>query len=411
MPGGRPGSLASEWPNGLRQGDSQRVQICRIVDRLTGQPAPAEGLLYRLIVRLHRYSLGRENYRKSCHWQRGLLIDDGYNGRALIEEIGGDIHVTVRAAYPERLLHHLCQEVKWLVDNFWKGLRCQITVPCIPPCKASLEVEALIEARHENRPEYPCPVCRKWLRIDALLTTTPPMPDIQVALAEIKRGQGEIVKAVENNYQSLSAQLRTLLSQTDERFAGLMNALTDEAREGPRLFSIVPVDRSAFNPNGWVKQSFRVTLWCEHARLPLPLLNRSDKEGVYQFDVTREWFAKAAPFLKVLAGTLSLMLPVAASATKLALDEDTYKSLENQLDFGKECAAAILDASGKTAEWLDEKEGPETERTGIISARGGVLREFQTWLKEKDPSFGGLVRVQNKRHEFLWVHPQFEKEY
>jgi len=40
-----------------------------------------------------------------------------------------------------------------------------------------------------------------------------------------------------------------------------------------------------------------------------------------------------------------------------------------------------------------------------------VLRQLHAWLKEKDPSFGKLVRVQNKRQEFLWVHPQFEKEY
>jgi len=40
-----------------------------------------------------------------------------------------------------------------------------------------------------------------------------------------------------------------------------------------------------------------------------------------------------------------------------------------------------------------------------------VLRQLQAWLKEKDPSFGGLVRVQNKRQEFLWVHPRFEGEY
>jgi hypothetical protein len=33
------------------------------------------------------------------------------------------------------------------------------------------------------------------------------------------------------------------------------------------------------------------------------------------------------------------------------------------------------------------------------------------WLKERGPGFGGLVRVPNKRQEFLWVHPQFEKEY
>jgi hypothetical protein len=32
-------------------------------------------------------------------------------------------------------------------------------------------------------------------------------------------------------------------------------------------------------------------------------------------------------------------------------------------------------------------------------------------LKEKDPGFGGLVRVMNKRQEFLWVHERFSGEY
>src|SRR6185295_12918480 len=162
-----------------------------------------------------------------------------------------------------------------------------------------------------------------------------------------------------------------------------MRTFSDEAKEGPRLFSLQPVGRSAFNPNGWAKKQFRVTLWCEHTRLPLPLINKNDDEGVYEFDVTREWFAKAAPFLKVLAGTLSLVLPVAASATKLALDEATYKALENQLDFGKNCAEAMLTSTGKTSEWLEEKEGIEADRTGIMRADGGTLREFQSWLKKE----------------------------
>ena len=36
------------------------------------------------------------------------------------------------------------------------------------------------------------------------------------------------------------------------------------------------------------------------------------EEGVYEIELTREWFKKAAPFLKVAAGTLSLVLPVAS---------------------------------------------------------------------------------------------------
>jgi hypothetical protein len=141
------------------------------------------------------------------------------------------------------------------------------------------------------------------------------------------------------------------------------------------------------------------------------MINKHENQGVYEFDVTREWFAKAAPFLKMLASTLSLVLPVAVSAAKLALDEGVYKALENQLDFGKDCAEAMLSTTEKTAEWLAEKEGPDAERTGIIRANGAVLREFQTWLKREDPSFGDLRRVLNKRQEFLWVHRNFEKEY
>jgi len=50
-----------------------------------------------------------------------------------------------------------------------------------------------------------------------------------------------------------------------------------------------------------------------------------------------------------------------------------------------------------------------------VLAQGAVLREVHALLKEKDKaranSFGGLVRVQNKRREFLSVRPQFVDEY
>jgi hypothetical protein len=65
-----------------RNGDRQQVQICRIVDD-RGHLANAEGLFYQLIVRLTKYSLGRANYENSVHWQRGLMLDNAYNGRAL----------------------------------------------------------------------------------------------------------------------------------------------------------------------------------------------------------------------------------------------------------------------------------------------------------------------------------------
>ena len=83
--------LESAWPLIVDSGDTQQVQICRIVDE-KGQSATAEGLFYQLIVRLHKFSLGRANYDESVHWQRGLVLDDDYNGLALLEHIGRAHH-------------------------------------------------------------------------------------------------------------------------------------------------------------------------------------------------------------------------------------------------------------------------------------------------------------------------------
>jgi len=178
VPDNRPETLP-KWETEPDPADKQQIQICRIVEE-TGQQANAEGLFYQLIVRLHQYSLGRENYPESIHWQRGLMLGDRYNGRALLEHIGTDIKITVRAAYPERFLSRLTEEVESLFDpknpaRFWKGLRCQIMVPCISPCpnpgQSLFNVEKLIEHKFKGRPEFPCSRsdCDQWQNIDQLL--------------------------------------------------------------------------------------------------------------------------------------------------------------------------------------------------------------------------------------------------
>jgi hypothetical protein len=53
----------------------------------------------------------------------------------------------------------------------------------------------------------------------------------------------------------------------------------------------------------------------------------------------------------------------------------------------------------------------DLDHANAVRAKGAVLRQLHAWLKEKDLSFGGLTRVQNRRQEYLWVHPRFEAEY
>ncbi|NUM78580.1 hypothetical protein HUU40_29830 [candidate division KSB1 bacterium] len=126
---------------------------------------------------------------------------------------------------------------------------------------------------------------------------------------------------------------------------------------------------------------------------------------------------------------MSLVLPVAASGVKLAIDDNAYKAIAEQLDFGKDVIDASLEAGEKAGDWLGGKDdttldesvkagGRPTRKDAVtseygeaMSAHGATLRELHALLKAKDPGFGGLVRAMNKRQEFLWVHPQFEGEY
>jgi len=420
------------WGEQPEAGDRQQVQICRIVDD-RGQLAVAEGLFYQLIVRLHKYSLGRCNYEKSIHWQRGLMLDNDYNGRALLEYVNTDVKITVRAAYPERFLSYLTEEIKWLVENFWEGLRCNVMVPCITPCGKNLpgnalfEVEKLIESKKKNRHDYPCPIsgCGEWQNIDCLLnnapTAQPPSPEIGIQQFRNVEDKLKIihedllisVRRGEERFQSLSQDQRIILSKVDEEFASLMQMLTDEAKDGPRLFSFKPVDPKFFDRPKSISTKLQITLWCEHSRQPLPALNPNDKKkGVYELEVPRKWFTKAAPYLKILTGTLSLVLPVAASATKLMLDEATYKGIEEELDLGQKSIESTLKGSDLATNLSTDRDAPDWQQgEAAIRAQGSILRELHALLKAKDPGFGGLVRVQNRRREFLWVHEQFVEEY
>jgi Leucine-rich repeat (LRR) protein len=429
VPDVRP-DLSPQWAKDKGEGDEQQVQICRIVDGKTGQSAPAEGLFYQLIVRLHKYSLGRKDYNQSVHWQRGLLLDDDYNGRALLENVGTDVRITVRAPYPERFLSVLTHEVKWLVESFWAGLRCDVMVPCIEPCGRKVpgtglfEVQKLIESKKSKRPEFPCNVCNEWQSIDVLLRNAPAAQrttpqELISSLSEMKSElstvrplllaqHGEIV----GRFDQIDIGVQRILSKVDDAFSGLMHALTDEAKEGPRLFSFRPIEPGFFDRPKWMSEKFELTLWCERSRLPLPSLNeKGDKRGVYQLTLPRDWFVKAAPFLKVLTATLSLALPVASAATKLVLDDFTYKGIEKELELGQKSIEAGIKGGDEIGAWLAQKDTPDVERGDAIRAQGAILRQLHSWLKEKDPSFGGLVRVQNKRQEFLWVHKRFETEY
>ena len=415
-----------DWGESAQEGDEEKRQVCQIVEKDKNQSANAEGLFYRLIARLHKYSLGRDDYADSVHWQRGLMLDDRYNGRAVLKHVGNDVHITVRAAYPDFLLYELTKEVQWLVENpdeGWAGLRCDVMVPCIEPCgleqpgRGMFEVGKLKESKRDGRDEYPCdaPGCSQWQNIGCLLQSATVTRQSKLSDDDVQRIRESVGTDVGKRIAAKDKkdQLRfdALYSQADEQLAVLMQMLVDEAKNGPRLFSLTPVDTGFLDNPSWVTQQFRLTLWCEHSRTPLPVLCKDASRGSYRLERPREWVAKYGPALRTVTKTLSAILPVVAATTKLAIADDTYKGIEKGLDFGKALFGAALKGGQAISAVSGDPIISDSEHGEAAQAQNAMLRELHALLKERDPGFGGLVRVQNKRREFLWVHEQYVSEY
>lgn len=306
------------------------------------------------------------------------------------------------------------------MTSFWKGIDPRLYIPCpAETCKGLLERDEILDFKNQGMPKVRCAVCKTFHDIDGLMATNAAKPEWQAAVSELKQGQQQILTAFDTGFDSLSVQLKTLMSQADEQYEALLTTLTDPAKDGPRLFSFEPVDPGFWDKPKWVAQKFRLTLWCEHRRLPLPVINGAgDTSGVYELDLTRDWLKRASPLLRILSVTLKLALPIAIPGTKLATDETEYTAIAEQLEFGVKSANTFLSGSEQLGDWLIEGDAADFDRQqtntkAAIRAQGAVLRELHALLKEQDPasSFGGLERVQNKRREFLWVHPDFVSEY
>ncbi|MFN6338840.1 MAG: hypothetical protein ACK41W_08990 [Cyanobacteriota bacterium] len=93
------------------------------------------------------------------------------------------------------------------------------------------------------------------------------------------------------------------------------------------------------------------------------------------------------------------------------MDDATVKGLEEQLDLSKTSLDSLLQGGEQAASWLARDDSPALEWGEEREGGGAQLRQLQSWLKENDPAFGGLVRVLDKRHSFRWAHPEITDQY
>ena len=337
------------------------------------------GLVPWMIVRTHDYAV--EQGKHHLHWQKGMFLNNGTHGEAMLEHRGREFHVYAQATYPEYFMNVLQETLQKLIKDNWPGLegRYRFSVPCpTPNCKGRFNIQALRQFMSKGVREYPCQECFKSYPISKLLLGFEELP-IEIQLREINE------------------RLAGLDSRVAHYFMALMNAIADEGKFGPCLFTLRAAN-VGLSPKQLFAQPMEVKLWCEAEGCQHPVYEKG--MGVYKINRPHEWVPKVAPYASFALKVLSTVAPIAGPAVNAFFGPKTTENwgIDRQLDL----ANAIL---GKLpAEWKVEEHS--AMRAGVLSEpeRSGILALHQL-IREQDPNQErlGLRRVATYTGDYRWL--------
>jgi len=356
------------------------------------------GLIPWMIVRTHEYIYKRkENDGKEhrLHWQKGMFLRYKSHGKAMLELRDREFHIYTEAVWPEHFAEILQQTLHTLITDTWPGLegRYHFAVPCPTKkdnrdCMGRFEISALREFVDDGDTHYRCQFCRTRHEIvDLLYGFEDDSNREQLNRIETKVDQG-------------FAEIQNNLAEWESRIAnytmGIMRAIANEAKNGPRLFTLEPVNG---NWRRLFDKRYRLHLWCEAENCQHKV--HQPDFGVYEFNVSKDWVTKVAPYANLVARVLKTTLPVAIPAANLYFGEDIMDNwvISQSLDAMKEATGTLLENDMAIAEPRHLKDGilTEAERSGILA--------LHSFLKEEDPHHQrlGLKRMPTYTGDYLWL--------
>jgi internalin A len=356
------------------------------------------GLVPWMIVRTHDYATEgqcADGMIHRLHWQKGMFLRHPPHGEAMLEQRGRIFHVYAQATWPEYFMNVLQHTLHKLITDNWPGLkgRYRFTVPCPErsngqPCKGRFNIHALRRFLAEGDRTIRCQECH-----------------CRQSIAELLFGFEDT--RLEKQLQDIEDRLEGWESRIANYVMALMRAIANEAKHGPRLFTIKPVDEGwRLAPRRLVSTRLRLQLWCEAEGCQHKVFDKG--VGVYEFNKPYEWVRQVAPYANFVLGLLKTVLPVAAPAVDVYFGKDTIKNWDY---------AAHLDlAKAIVGELPDEIEVPKRPglRPGILSEveRSGLLA-MHALLRELDPNQErlGLTRVPTYTGDYRWLCGKHYREW
>lgn len=356
------------------------------------------GLVPWMIVRTHEYvyqQRGSDGLLHRLHWQRGMFLRKEPHGEAMLELRGREFHVYIEAVWPEYFKNVIRRTLQKLIVDNWPGLadRYYFAVPCGHRatgalCHGRFDIDALHQFLEEGDDTIRCQNCRTRQNIVQLL--------YGFEKVDSRDEFTRIETRLETGFDEVLNKIEGLDSRLANYVMAIMQAMANEAKNGPRLFTIAPLDGS------WkrlVTKRYELRLWCEAEGSQHPVMEEG--MGGYDFEESREWIGRVAPYVNFIAGVLKTVAPLALPAAALVLGEGRLDKLgiENHLALLKEGTGALLSEAKSVSDSSRVGKGmlSEEERSGVLW--------LHAFLKEHDPYHGrlGLTRAPTFAGDYLWL--------
>lgn len=388
-----------------------------------------QDLVYLLIFRLREFSRVRSGGR-AVHWQGGLLVTDDYGNAARIERTENGLRVTVRHRLGDGLLHTILHRIGTKDDGFWagRGLKRFEFIPCPKDCPNQTPGRGLFDYHqclisHERGvEEVQCKVCDGGMRINLLVAGA--------AVAPVDPALQEILKTIRDEGARTREAIEVVRTEAAMDADRILDAFTSEWRHGPRLFSLVPMPDPDWDPRRWVKMRFRLTVWCEASRCPVPLFrvpkrdNPQEMRGSVILELPREWVAGARRILKWgslamggLAAGGGLGAAALMSAAGGVLDSADAAALAKELKESQGNLDALMKALPEESGTMSKARGIgiEADQNPFADPVAGLgppqeedlrlIRYLRRQYEEQDPEWGGLVTRDDGKFGRIWAHP------
>ena len=333
--------------------DVNGVKPVRLICRMENE---AHGLMPRFIVQT-------APYHSSCKafWRDGVFLrEPTYGNEALVTLEGTEkpvMTLAVSGAQPSWFLGELHRTLLDLLA-FWPGLKKTFYIGCPTRadggfCKGEFAFDFVVEEDKEEPDEtHKCQVCRKRYTARELLS----------------------------GYRTIEDQQAV---QTVQAWS-----LAKEQAPCPRAFTLVPADRSWYDPRKFAPEKIAGT------KLKLTLLSEHSLNPVksQEFGIKPGWMKWLGPLSRI--GSLAL------SGVALDFTGEAAREYEYAAKFMKDFGSIDGDALGKHLKRAEDGEPGRAEWPS-----GADLEDLHQLLKEIGlaPHYGGMQFVKIRGKGFLWV--------